>query len=143
MSASQNLINKQIIDVVALALTYSHDGKFLLARRSPAQSGAGSWEFPGGKIEAGESQHQALVREIKEELGFDLSSLDLKFIAENTHEYKGQHQSKSIRIFLWSAQITYKPEFKLVDHDKLDWFLIEEINGINLSEADKYFILLL
>ncbi|MEK6628467.1 MAG: (deoxy)nucleoside triphosphate pyrophosphohydrolase [Bdellovibrionota bacterium] len=143
MSASQNMINKKIIEVVALALTCSTDGKFLLARRGPGHSGAGSWEFPGGKIESGESQKQALIREINEELGFDLSPLGIKFIAENTYEYKDQHQNKLVKIYLWSAQIVDKPEFKLVDHDKLDWFMIEEIKGINLSEADKYFISLL
>lgn len=139
MSASQNVINKKIIEVVALALSCSLDGKFLLARRSLGHSGAGCWEFPGGKIESGESQKQALVREINEELGFDLSSLNIEFIAENTHKY----QKKLVRIYLWSAQITDKPEFKLVDHDKLDWFMIEEIKEINLSEADKYFISLI
>ncbi len=145
MSASRNIINEQmievvaVVEVVALALRCSTDAKYLLAKRGPGSSGAGYWEFPGGKIELGETQQQALRREIMEELNFDLTSADLSFIGQNMHCYKNHN----IIIYLWRAEVNYKPEFRLIDHDKSYWFSVAEIKEINLSEGDKHFILLI
>ena len=58
---------KKIIDVVAGII--EHDGKIVLACRPDTGDQAGYWEFPGGKVEANESQSAALVRELQEELG--------------------------------------------------------------------------
>lgn len=139
MSASKNTIKEQVIEVVALALCCSLDGKYLLARRHPGGSGAGHWEFPGGKIEAGETQQQALCREIIEELAFYLSTFKINFIGQNRHHYLG----RNLLIYLWRAQVDYRPEFKLVDHDIAQWFSVGEMAEINLSEGDKYFISLI
>ena len=59
---------KAVHVVCALA---DRDGKLFLARRAPGQHLAGFWEFPGGKVEEGETPDQALVRELREELGVD------------------------------------------------------------------------
>lgn len=139
MSASRDVVNNQIIEVVALALRCTVDGRYLLARRGPEGSGRGCWEFPGGKIEIGETQQQALLREIHEELSFDLKKLPLDFIGENTHQY----ENLKVKIYLWRAEVDIKPEFKLVDHDHVGWFLVDEIKEVNLSEADKHFISLI
>lgn len=143
MSASQKLEKNQIVlpivEVAALALRCSVDGKYLLARRGPGGSGAGFWEFPGGKIEAGESQKQTLQREILEELSFDIAPYDLNYIGENLHHYN----NNNIKIYLWRAEVKDKPEFKLVDHDSAQWYSIDKIKEINLSEGDKYFISLI
>ena len=56
------------IRVVAAAITLE-DGRILLQKRAPGTRHAGLWEFPGGKIEAGETPENALIREIEEELG--------------------------------------------------------------------------
>jgi 8-oxo-dGTP diphosphatase len=61
---------RKIINVACAII--EHDGKFLAAKRSDAQSHGGFWEFPGGKIERGEDAEKAIVREIKEELGADI-----------------------------------------------------------------------
>jgi 8-oxo-dGTP diphosphatase len=139
MSASQNVVNPNIIEVVAVALQCTSDFTYLLARRGPSESGAGEWEFPGGKIEAGESQRQALVREIIEELSFDMTNLDLQFLGENLHKYP----ARSIRLYLWGVKLASKPSFELVDHDQTAWLSLAEIQKINLSEGDKPFISLL
>lgn len=60
-----------IIDVAAAAILQA-DGRCLLARRPPGREYAGYWEFPGGKIEAGENAHAALVRELREELSIEV-----------------------------------------------------------------------
>lgn len=139
MPTGQNLTTKQTIDVVALALKCQSDQKIMLARRGPNESGAGHWEFPGGKIEKNESQEEALRREIIEELGFDIGHLGLTFLGESLCHY----ENKSIRIYLWKAEIQQKPQFILVDHDMIDWFDKTEIQKINLSPGDKPFISLM
>ncbi|MGH8322508.1 MAG: (deoxy)nucleoside triphosphate pyrophosphohydrolase, partial [Steroidobacteraceae bacterium] len=59
--------------VVAAAL-YHHDGRVLIAERPAGKHMAGRWEFPGGKVAAGESEAQALARELREELGIDVTA---------------------------------------------------------------------
>lgn len=136
MSTGQNISNNQIVDVVALALRCREDNKIMLARRGPNGSGAGHWEFPGGKIEPNETQQDALRREIIEELDFDIKGLALNFLGHSLYQY----DIRVVNIHLWIAEIEYKPEFKLIDHDLLDWFEVQEIEKINLSPADKPFI---
>ncbi|MDP2786180.1 MAG: Nudix family hydrolase [Sulfurimicrobium sp.] len=62
---------RKVVDVVA-AVIVQPDGRFLLARRPDGKPYAGYWEFPGGKVEAGESLFQALARELHEELGIEV-----------------------------------------------------------------------
>jgi len=70
--------------VVAVAMTDS-DGNVLVQRRPPGSSLAGLWEFPGGKIESGETPEQALARELSEELGVIVSPAALVPFAFATH----------------------------------------------------------
>ena len=139
MSVSQKMKNEKIVEVVALAMQCTEDGSYMLARRGPRESGAGKWEFPGGKIEYGETQQKALVREIKEELNFALSSTDLEYLGQNLHSYPG----RDILIFLWKIRVREKPRFSLVDHDQVEWYQPGELAEISLSPGDKPFISLL
>jgi 8-oxo-dGTP diphosphatase len=79
-----------VLLVVSVALIDA-DGRVLLAQRPPGKSMAGLWEFPGGKLHAGESPEQALVRELKEELGIDTSESCLAPIAFASHRYESFH----------------------------------------------------
>jgi 8-oxo-dGTP diphosphatase len=77
--------NPTMLFVVAAALT-NEDDEILLQRRPDGRSMAGLWEFPGGKVESGESPESALIREIKEEIGVDLDAKNLipfTFASEN------------------------------------------------------------
>ena len=68
------LIEKTKIVEVAAAVLQKPDGTFLLAQRPPGKIWAGYWEFPGGKIEPGETPYHALVRELREELGITVTT---------------------------------------------------------------------
>ncbi len=67
------------------------DGRVLLAQRPPGKSMAGMWEFPGGKIETGETPEAALIRELHEELGIDTWSSCLAPLTFASHAYPGFH----------------------------------------------------
>ncbi len=127
---------QKVISVVALALRRSLDERFLLTRRGPGQSGAGEWEFPGGKVEAGETQVDALKREIEEELGFSVQVDQLQFVAENLHSYP----TKQVHLFLWTIRLQEIPKITLTEHDAVQWCNPVEMQMIHLSQGDIPFI---
>ncbi len=76
----------KVVDV-AVGVLIREDGKMLLASRPEGKPYAGYWEFPGGKIEEGESVHDALARELKEELGIAVTSSTPWFVTEHRYEH--------------------------------------------------------
>ena len=81
---------KPILMVPALALV-DPDGRVLLAQRPPGKAMAGLWEFPGGKIEPGETPEAALIREIDEELGINTKQSCLAPVSFASHDYEAFH----------------------------------------------------
>ncbi len=77
----------KLVLVSAVALIDA-DGRVLLAQRPEGKSMAGLWEFPGGKVEKGESPEAALIRELKEELGIDTWSSCLAPLTFASHAYE-------------------------------------------------------
>jgi 8-oxo-dGTP diphosphatase len=97
---------KPIVLVAAAALVDS-DGRILLAQRPEGKSMAGLWEFPGGKVDPGETPEQALVRELKEELGIDTRSSCLAPIAFASHSYNDFHLLMPLFVCrIWEGNIT-------------------------------------
>lgn len=80
----------RVVLVSAVALVDA-DGRVLLAQRPEGKSMAGLWEFPGGKVEPGESPEAALIRELREELGIDTKSSCLAPLTFASHAYPGFH----------------------------------------------------
>ncbi|RRA99212.1 (deoxy)nucleoside triphosphate pyrophosphohydrolase [Larkinella rosea] len=116
-----------MIDVVAGIIW--KDGRILLARRGKQKHLAGKWEFPGGKIELGESAEIALERELKEELSIQTRTED--FFDLNIHHYS----SVSIKLQAYnSAYIS--GEICLSDHDKIEWVEIQDLLKYDFAEAD-------
>lgn len=81
---------KPLLLVAACALIDA-DGRVLLARRPEGKKMAGLWEFPGGKLAAGETPEAALIRELKEELGIDVATSCLAAFAFASHDYERFH----------------------------------------------------
>lgn len=80
----------KIVLVAAVALI-DVDGRVLLAQRPEGKSMAGLWEFPGGKVEPGESPEQALIRELREELGIETWGSCLAPLTFASHSYDDFH----------------------------------------------------
>ena len=79
-----------IVLVVAVALI-DNDGRVLIARRPAGKAMAGLWEFPGGKVHPGETPEDALIRELKEELGIDVAEACLAPFTFASHTYEAFH----------------------------------------------------
>ncbi|TVR79288.1 MAG: (deoxy)nucleoside triphosphate pyrophosphohydrolase [Rhodospirillales bacterium] len=79
-----------IVLVAAVALVDA-DGRVLLAQRPPGKRMAGLWEFPGGKVDAGETPEAAVVRELHEELGLDITESCLAPLTFASHRYDDFH----------------------------------------------------
>ncbi len=79
-----------ILLVAAVALVDA-DGRVLVAKRPQGKRLAGLWEFPGGKVEAGERPEPALIRELKEELGIDVTEACLAPLTFASHTYEDFH----------------------------------------------------
>src|SRR5215467_8579160 len=77
--------------LVAAAALVDADGRVLLAQRPPGKSMAGLWEFPGGKVNTGETPEAALIRELTEELGVDVTASCLAPFTFASHTYPDFH----------------------------------------------------
>lgn len=83
-------MSKKVVLVSAVALI-DKDGRVLLAQRPEGKSMAGLWEFPGGKIEQGETPEHALIRELEEELGINTWASCLAPLTFASHSYEDFH----------------------------------------------------
>jgi len=102
------------LDVVAAILW--KNGRFLAIKRPEGKQQAGFWEFPGGKIEAGESPEEALSRELQEEL--NLTPLSFRFWTEKVHAY----DNFRVRLRFFHVDEFCGP---LVAHEGHEWMWIE------------------
>lgn len=111
---------------VAVALIFK-DNKVLIGRRAPTEPFAGYWEFPGGKIEAGETPQQALQRELMEEL--NVSSRIHDFFTEYTYP-NGKFKLLTYFTTIDDSTIVNKV------HDDLKWVTLTEAYKYNMFESN-------
>ena len=114
------------IEVVAAVIT--NEDKFLITQRVGGQFD-GMWEYPGGKIETGESHHVALKREIKEELDVEID-ID-EFLTTITYQYETFH----LTMHLYYCHVT-SGELTLNEHASMRWIELDEAKNIYWVPAD-------
>jgi 8-oxo-dGTP diphosphatase len=113
---------------VAAAIAIRH-GRVLVTHRAPGQKMEGLWEFPGGKLDPGETAQDCIVRELAEELGVGSEAGEV--IARNFHTYPGGViELLGIRVHLLSET------FVLSVHDEARWVDADGLLGLALAPAD-------
>jgi len=121
----------KIVFVVACALIDA-DGRVLLAQRPEGKAMAGLWEFPGGKIDAGETPEAALIRELGEELGVDTSESCLAPLTFASHAYADFHLLMPLYVCrVWTG--TPRPR----EGQRLAWATPKQLNDYPMPDADK------
>ena len=96
-------VGTRVVTVVAAALVRP-DMRLLLSQRPEGKPMAGLWEFPGGKLEAGETPRAALTRELREELAIEVDPADLAPFAFASHDYSSFPVSKMVGRGAWSRR---------------------------------------
>lgn len=117
-----------MIEVVA-GVIYK-DNKFLIAQRNLKKSQGGLWEFPGGKLESGESCEAALKREIFEEFEAEIEVEG--YITENIHHYP----EKDIKLMFYKAKLV-SDKLVLKEHEDYRWITKEDKDKFEFAGADK------
>ncbi len=116
--------------LMVLAAVLEKDGRILIGRRKGADRFGGQWEFPGGKLEPGESPQECLKRELMEEFG--IAAGIGRFLGSTLSDSAGL----SIRLDAYAA-VHLAGEFELREHDDLRWVLPSELAGFELTGPDR------
>ncbi len=125
---------KDLIIVSAVTLV-DHDGRVLISKRPAGKHMSGFWEFPGGKLEIGETPEECLIREIKEEIDINLSNFCFSPLTFSLNEY----DEFNILLLLyvcreWEGIILGK------EKQELKWVFPKDLYNKNLLPADKELI---
>jgi 8-oxo-dGTP diphosphatase len=123
---------RPLVLVVAAAL-FDDTGRVLIAQRPTGKPLAGRWEFPGGKVDAGESEHGALLRELREELGIEVIA------ARPFMRLKHAYAERDVELSLWIVE-RFGGEPRSLDAQALKWVAPARLAGEDILEADQPFI---
>lgn len=128
---------KPLILVAACALI-DQDRKVLMAQRPPGKAMAGLWEFPGGKMEAGETPETCLIRELREELAIDVTASCLAPLTFASHDYEDFHLLMPLfACRKWKGFVTP------CEGQILGWFAIADLADLDMPPADVPLVALL
>jgi 8-oxo-dGTP diphosphatase len=120
----------KVVSVAACALIDA-DGRVLLAQRPEGKSMAGLWEFPGGKIEAGETPEQSLIRELEEELGIIVKEACLAPLTFASHSYPDFHLLMPLYVCRrWDGMVTAR------EGQSLAWVRPNRLRDYPMPAAD-------
>jgi len=129
--------DKPVVLVVAVALI-DVDGRVLLAERPEGKSMAGLWEFPGGKVHDGETPEAALIRELKEELGIDVTASCLAPFTFASHGYPEFHLLMPLYVCRkWQGSVTAR------EGQRLAWVRPNRLADYAMPPADKPLVAML
>ncbi|MCR5764127.1 MAG: NUDIX domain-containing protein [Treponema sp.] len=118
------------VSIACIAL----DGKkVLVAHRNPQGQMGGRWEFPGGKVEQGESDEQAVVREFSEEFGVSVTVGNLVASSEF------QHNGQTVKLHAYRIYVPHngmETEYVLSEHTEYAWVDVQEIPNLYFVDSD-------
>ncbi len=119
-------------EVVAAVIV--HDNKILCMQRNKSKFAYTSYkfEFPGGKVELGESNHEALERELREEMDMDISIAENDYLMTVEHTYP----DFSITMHAFLCKLA-EPRFVMKEHVDAKWLFPNELDSLDWAEADK------
>ena len=117
------------VEVVAGAL-FDGAGRVLIAQRPAGKALAGRWEFPGGKLHPGESPYEALVRELREELGVEVIA------AGRLMRYSHAYAERVVWLDMWTVQ-RWSGEPRGLDGQALKWVEPGRLRDEDILEADQ------
>jgi 8-oxo-dGTP diphosphatase len=121
----------KLLLVVACALI-DRDGRVLIAQRPEGKGMAGLWEFPGGKVEAGERPEQCLIRELQEELGITVKEACLAPLTFASHPYDEFHLLMPLYVCRrWDGLVT------ATEHKALKWVRPQALRDYPMPPADE------
>lgn len=122
------MVESQIVRVVGAII--QRDNTVFAARRNPERSAGGLWEFPGGKVEPGETPEQALSRELLEELSIDVSIGPL--IERSASEVDGL----TIELSCFATTLKGPDPTSSTDHDSLLWVGLDRLHTLDWAPGD-------
>jgi 8-oxo-dGTP diphosphatase len=126
-----------VVLVVAVALV-DVDGRVLLAQRPAGKAMAGLWEFPGGKVQPGEAPEAALIRELKEELGIDVTEGCLAPLTFASHRYETFHLLMPLYVCRrWQGEAAAR------EGQSLAWVRPQKLDHYAMPPADKPLVAML
>jgi 8-oxo-dGTP diphosphatase len=117
--------------LVAAGALVDTDGRVLVTRRPPGKPMAGLWEFPGGKVEPGETPETTLIRELKEELGIDTQSSCLAPLPFASHAYDDFHLLMPLYVCR-----TWDGIARPLEGQALKWLRPRDLRGLDMPPAD-------
>ena len=123
--------DERYIDVAAALII--ENNTILVGKRSLSEKYAGKWEFPGGKVEQGETPEACLKREIREELSCDIEINSLFLVS--VHDF-GREDKKQYRFFSFLCS-GMKGDMVLTAHDEIAWTPFERLLDVEFIDADK------
>ncbi len=115
------------------AALYDGAGRVLIAQRPAGRHLAGRWEFPGGKVHPGESERQALARELREELGIEVAA------ARPFMRLRHAYPDRNVELSLWIVERFHGTPQSL-DAQSLKWVAPKALTQEDMLEADRPFI---
>jgi len=122
---------------VVAGLIFNNQGKILVALRPPHVPQGNLWEFPGGKVEAGETGEQALKRELKEEVGITVIA------AKPFQQYVHQYPDKKLFLDVWHVEKFSGEACARESQQIVTWVSLSELKQLNFPEANHSLILAL